>query len=823
MQMSTGTVAQRLRPLRYAFLVDPTDRTSVLQAIELASTQWGGMFNPIVPVYAKRLPKIWARHEPWRRAKPEDIARGYIEGFDPDFIVPMGSINGATFAGSTREVVTPGELKGQGTLNESTGYGIGLPSILANLVDQEFKYVRKDDVRILFQTHSRRHEIFLASAFGIISADLKRALIEYFAPVLPIEDQACSMANFVDHLHWRNLFPRRIGAQSIKYRPADSIVYCLDATNVLDVLDYWNLRAAGSEVLAAPLQAFSQSALRSNVKDFIEAHYGPHRHNANYYFRTTVQAGRSLKQGVAEAFIESLGIERGEKPTEPRYVVRWWYPRLWDKWAREQTNEHPTSSYSSDVESNIRSDGGNLVLRTLDPAYKANPLGTDTAMFANEIRYTVYGATEPVAAVLPLGSKTLAQRTLPGSFGECRLSSRGIVYLARHRNQRIYFDIPIAEEFMFRWLRDLGWTAELSSAGRVAKHMQKALGGLSGMNLLLHGEVLKILDGMASEKVHDDETGAGKPSKWIGEKDLRDRVTRILKEDDRPIAPDDYVRMLVERGVLRLGLMLHCPTCTRWLWRSASDLEDDIRCEHCLSTFALATTPAKERTWSYKPIGPFNVRGFAGGAYAVLLTLRFFGKDFDRAVTPLLSFIAKRDAIDLEADLALFCSDGRFGSSSQELIFCECKSYDRFKPKDVRRLAELADHFPGCLLVFAKLGSSFSPSEKRLLTRFVNKQRRNYLAQRMNSTVMVLTGKELFSMWGAPQCWRDSKDKKAPQGVWQHVHGLREIAEATQSIHLGLPTISEVMQERHSKRRKQSAVAPSTPQAGSLTDAATVQ
>lgn len=63
----------------------------------------------------------------------------------------------------------------------------------------------------------------------------------------------------------------------------------------------------------------------------------------------------------------------------------------------------------------------------------------------------------------------------------------------------------------------------------------------------------------------------------------------------------------------------------------------------------------------------------------------------------------------------------------------------------------------------------------------------------MNSTVMILTGKELFSMWGVPQCWRDPKEKNAPHGVWQHVDGLREIAEATRSIYLGLPTISEVM------------------------------
>src|ERR1700733_1147758 len=60
--MGSANVSQALRPLRVGFLVNPTEPAAVLQAIELTSTLWGGMFNPIIPLYAHRLPKIWARH-----------------------------------------------------------------------------------------------------------------------------------------------------------------------------------------------------------------------------------------------------------------------------------------------------------------------------------------------------------------------------------------------------------------------------------------------------------------------------------------------------------------------------------------------------------------------------------------------------------------------------------------------------------------------------------------------------------------------------------------------------------------------------------------
>lgn len=51
-----GTVDIKLRPLRFAFLVDPGDAKQAREAIRLASTLWGGAYCPIIPLY-KRMPK----------------------------------------------------------------------------------------------------------------------------------------------------------------------------------------------------------------------------------------------------------------------------------------------------------------------------------------------------------------------------------------------------------------------------------------------------------------------------------------------------------------------------------------------------------------------------------------------------------------------------------------------------------------------------------------------------------------------------------------------------------------------------------------------
>lgn len=799
--MGTANVSQALRPLRVAFLVNPTEREAVLQAIELATMLWGGVFNPIIPVYTSRLPKIWAKIGLDRHQKPDDVVQGYIDGFDPDIIVPLGTVPAARFASPNREVVKPTELIGDYQKGGSPGYGIGLLDALRHLVETEFKYVRRDQLRILLPKLSPRHTLFLTSVYGGLPLEVHRLVIQHFGNTLAIEEPECSMQNFIDHLHWRNLFPRRIGAATILHGAGDATVFCMDATNTLDVLDYWNLRARGSNVVPAPKQAFDQSSLRSYLKELIEDSYQPHRYNPDLYFHATVQVGRSMSEAAVQAFIQSLDIAPGTNPAQPKFSIRPWYPRLWDKWAREHTNEGVQAFRSSERETPVRDDDGSVALPGLDPSFKIYFSAGDKPRFANDLSYTAYGSAELVAEVLPPGSTALAGRVLPGSLNDLRLSQRGLTFLAAHTKDKIYFKLPRAEEFMLEWLKDRGWEPALSSAGRVAKHMLASLRGIDGLGFLVHEGVIKQLDGMASEKLLDTDPVTPKATRWIGEDDFRAKLQRILNQDRRPIEVDYFIQSLIKRDVIRLGLELHCPTCLRWLWRAIGDLDNTIECEHCLTEFEIAGSPPKERTWSYKPIGPFNVRGFAAGAYAVLLTLRFLGGNHRRPATPLLSFTARRGDKLLEADLAMFCSDGRFGSHAQELLFCECKTYDAFKARDVERMELLASEFPGCILVFAKLGPEMHATEKRLLGRLANRQRRHYLAQRADSPVLILTGRELLSLRGTPQCWRseDGNIADAYRG-WEHVRTLRELAEATQSVYLGLPRISTYIQERHKKK-----------------------
>src|ERR1700751_2040562 len=106
-ELAYVAVSRRLRPIRFGFLVRPGDSDALLQTVQLNTCLWGGRFNPIIPVF-QRLPEGWsddllARHSEisrqltthakkrLRRARinAREFARGYLDAFEPDYLVEM--------------------------------------------------------------------------------------------------------------------------------------------------------------------------------------------------------------------------------------------------------------------------------------------------------------------------------------------------------------------------------------------------------------------------------------------------------------------------------------------------------------------------------------------------------------------------------------------------------------------------------------------------------------------------------------------------------------------------------------------------------------
>ena len=79
----------RLRPTRIGFLVKPTDMASVRKIMRACTCLWGGIYNPIIPVFHTS-PKEW-RPQKYDRIKGLAVTKKYIEFFEPDVFVESES------------------------------------------------------------------------------------------------------------------------------------------------------------------------------------------------------------------------------------------------------------------------------------------------------------------------------------------------------------------------------------------------------------------------------------------------------------------------------------------------------------------------------------------------------------------------------------------------------------------------------------------------------------------------------------------------------------------------------------------------------------
>src|SRR5215510_12009491 len=83
------SVGVQLRPTRIGFLVRPTDLASVRAIMRACACLWGGVYNPIIPVF-KRAPKEW-KPQAFDRFRGIEVAKGYVRFFEPDVYVETES------------------------------------------------------------------------------------------------------------------------------------------------------------------------------------------------------------------------------------------------------------------------------------------------------------------------------------------------------------------------------------------------------------------------------------------------------------------------------------------------------------------------------------------------------------------------------------------------------------------------------------------------------------------------------------------------------------------------------------------------------------
>jgi len=816
-------VNRRLRPLRFGFLVRPNDSGSLLKSIELNTCLWGGRFNPIIPVF-KRIPVGWGddlleRHpeiskqlsgRAKRRLKRSrtpatQVLRGYIDAFEPDYLVEMqpGLAEGTGFP--ERQVLRPQDiLPTKQGLTRDLRVGTSVLPLYQKLYERDFRFVQKKPPEMATAiSKEKRMSLFVAACFGLFPSEgeLSRFGQAYATAFSPKEVQV-NGSNFFT----RMLGPLRMGSHGLKAQPRarwqDFTLFLLDATRPQDLIDFWNLRALDWPVIPVPRQ-WRDASIEPCSRE-VRARYTPLRGNPNIMNRSTLLLSRSIADEEGLAFARAIST-----PTEPNHQhqlslsMQTWYPRIWDRWARENDGVIRPDISAEEEEIECGLEGQNRVtFKSLDPSFVKDYLSPG-AGWANVIRIRDYSFASNLGTVLPSDATGLERLLGTVGIGDISVCSEGIVIRCRYRNWTNRWTLPSGLDVFSSWLRQRQLKPELSTAGKLALELIRSTGGLLGLQTIAYPEILKKLNKMAHGDVEflpEEEANRQTPVRAPFEvhREWWNLLLRIAKNDSE--IARNHLASLVAHRVLRIGLRLQCTTCSQSSWHSLESLGERLRCERCLREFSFpASRPPRETDWCYRTQGPFSVGDFAQGGYAVALAIRFLAGTLHAEASWVPSLKVSEDT---EFDFGLFWREPRFEPNEPILMLGECKSFNRFEPRDFARARRLAKTFPGAALVFATLRPKLEAKEQTRLAKLVRWGRKRNRYEQLRAPVLVLTQHELMNVFGPPMCWQEAGGKYAEFSEKWTSHDFLNLCDATQQLHIGMESDADWYMKDMERRRQ---------------------
>jgi len=734
------------------------------------------------------------------------VVKGYLDGFDPDIIVQFGQELPKYVLDLELKVLKPDDFWSGGRnkdTNEPT-YGIGVLDVLLDIYKEHFKFKAKYPRKAIVPVIPKALGLFWASVFGEYPAHIAEAIDKEFGDALDLSKPEVSADTFRELTDGDVLFPRRITQWATRVQGGrglreEASVFFMDASKIEDVIDFWNLRAAGRPVLPLPKQFLAEESIRQVVVEYLNQHSHPWRGDVAGWDVASLIRSRHSTMSELEAFSKSLApltADGKQRPAMPRMSLQHWYPRLWDEWARGKDGGVADVYGLDDETIDIAGEENESIqLKSLMPSFGRENWFLSRGRCVNEFDLRLYGSDKHLAEVYPTveGRHLLHAITgIPGGLDEWRVGRHGLVRMVRNLSSASH-KVPESEQILFAWLKDRGWDAKLSSPGILAKQIYKRLDGVVGM--LADRKVLALIEHLNGGMV--SRGGARKDERVIAEREAS------VADVKRKLSGHRY-DWFIQKGIFKLGLQTKCPNCQRNSWFAMATLKEELECPKCLNTFPAAGNIEQGRSgWFYRTAGPFSVANFADGAFSVLLTLEALAGRFisGRRSTSVPSFEARGPGKgNLEADLAMFWRESIYGDDTSGILFGECKSYGPFKAKDFQRMRYLAETFPGAVLAFSTLRERLTKEETAALTRLAKFGRKYWKPERPVNPVLILTGAELLTWERPPRCWSEELQER-----FQNVHSLMGHCNASQQIYLGLPPWEDDWRaefERRSRTRK---------------------
>jgi hypothetical protein len=512
---------------------------------------------------------------------------------------------------------------------------------------------------------------------------------------------------------WEKLWPLTISEFGLQFRGRhyrDSPgVFIGDVDKVVDLIEFWNLRASGVNLL------FYDPSYEERVRPAIEAWIeeiseqaesdGLHgRSPASAWSRPDFDDADFLKElshKVARCRV-SGGTWNGLNVVPPQVII----DTVFSLAAVER--EHGRLRATISLPNKPFEDGLGLGFQHLVTSVSAGRLFSEDAFFCFRPPF------------VPKLNEYYGRECL-FHWNAVRSEPEALGILTRAGDTYVSIGALDHEDIIVRVFEACGVTAAPSDAGRVTRRLVNQMGGLQGCRVFKIRGIRELI----REYSPDQAFTRSAAEMRIGNIDPQTNQPRfsqyeslhIERRDTPKLKPQDAFLYLIKKQVIRAGLNIKCPACELTFWHSINDLNEEPTCNYCGTRFNLALQ-LRNRDWSYRRSGLFGRADDQKGAIPVSLALQQLdanlsddhliistGLDLQWNVNP-----QKR----CEVDLVVVTTKGRLDSMRPAVILGECKAAGPIDDRDVTNLSDVADQLSrldvDVYLLFAKT-KAFSSNE----------------------------------------------------------------------------------------------------------------
>ena len=664
--MGTTTIDARCnaRPTRLAFILPTPDRALLLNVIMRATTLWGGRFNPIVILDGTTQRVAGQRYALAGRDPYLAQQANLLREFDPDLVIaPTGTILPPELESWEHRAFSSDGLMWDPYNNGQTrSFFVDVQPIVRALWDKEFKnvadplykfrYVRKADSEA---------NLLLAARFGLYERDVQ---YQFMTDTLRAEELT---EDWLRAQTLPTMFQTPIGVTALhcrNKRPTVNpyAVFLLDPQDPFDVVDFWNLRAAGMVLLPLTIATYRQD------RNIIAAFAQSGTFSFGEIGGITIIKARSITD---EQHVEVQHWIRDEHLVQGHVIIQSWVPEYGIRGypaARELdiepieafegkatgvlidgygTLEGPKPSFldHTDYNAHWSMDWNLSTFRTPEACYRLPRLNT--------------GCDRLVARQFGFGSHMKASR----------VGREGIVTRQSGISSDIHLSPITVVQAVKAFLEGVGIQyKETSEPGLALLRILEMLGSLWECEIFQNPAIRQTLKDMSTgnpRTVHSVDIDVRKTLK-----DARIRG-RQMNEREKAERSSRLLKRAIDAKVFQIGFQFQCSTCHRHAWYAMSEFADKYTCKIC---FAQEKTPhVHEMEWYFSSAGLFRNANNLNGNITVLLAFSLFHEIYHLdGANYAPSFLYRIGDVEKEMDFAIIGSESFH--PDVEMIFGEAKT-----------------------------------------------------------------------------------------------------------------------------------------------------